>query len=283
MSELTINNPARRRLEQGELSLGVGIRHTRVVDIAMMMKTVGMDWLFIDLEHSGISIDTASQISVASLNVGISPIVRIPNGEYSVASRVLDGGALGIVVPHVESAEEAREIVRQLRYTPEGERGVSAMMPQFGYSRVDLRQATAALNRSILLVVMLETEQAVSRAAEIAAVDGIDVVMIGTNDFAMSAGIPGQFDHDLVKQAYDTTAEACRQNGKWSGSGGLGSAADFERCIGVGVQFYLTGGDGGFLMKAAGDRVQMLRSSGEGAVSARMAAAGHVKTMGQHP
>lgn len=259
MSPLTLNNPARDRLEQGELSLGVGIRHTRVVDVATMMKTVGMDWLFIDLEHSGIGIDTTSQLSVAALHAGISPIVRIPNGEYALASRALDGGATGIVVPHVESAAEAREIVRQLRFAPLGERGVSGMMPHFGYQRLDVAEATAVLNRSILIVVMLETANAVAQADEIAAVEGVDVVMLGTNDFALSSGCAGQFGSEVVNNAYDTMVAACRAHGKWAGSGGLGNVDHFARCIDIGVQFFLTGGDAGFFMQAAGARVRALR------------------------
>lgn len=254
-----IINPARSRLEAGELSLGVGIRQSRVVDVALIMKNAGMDWLFIDLEHSPMDLETAAQISMMALAVGISPIVRIPHGAFELASRALDAGALGIVVPHVESAEQARDIVQRLRYAPQGERGVSGMIPQFGYSRVDLREATTELNRSVLLVVMLETPEAVSHAEEIAAVDGIDVVMLGTNDFAMALGHPGQFGHPAVDAAYDTIAEACRKQGKWAGSGGLGDPKHFERCVANNVQFILAGSEAPLLMQAARERADLLR------------------------
>ena len=111
----SIINPARARLEAGEVSVGVGLRVTRPVDIAKAMKTAGYDWLFIDLEHSPISIDTAAQISVAALDSGITPLVRVPWMEHWVATRVLDGGALGIVMPHVDTADQAREeVLRRL-------------------------------------------------------------------------------------------------------------------------------------------------------------------------
>ncbi|HEY4200407.1 MAG TPA: aldolase/citrate lyase family protein [Devosiaceae bacterium] len=255
----TLNNPARARLEAGEVSLGIGLRTTRTVDIAIMMKNSGMDWLFIDFEHSPMDLETAGQLSVAALGVGISPIVRIPNGELALGARALDSGALGIVVPHVESADEAREIVRQLRYAPQGQRGVSGMLPQFGYQPINLGEATVEINRSILVVVMLETARAVSRADEIAAVPGVDVVMLGTNDFANSCGYPGQFGHEVVGKAYDTLQHACKKHDKWVGSGGLSDPLHFDRYIKKGARFILAGSEAGFLMQGAKTRVELLR------------------------
>jgi HpcH/HpaI aldolase/citrate lyase family len=98
-----------------ELALGVGIRLVRTVEIAKVMKTAGFDFLFIDLEHGAMSIDTAVQMSVAALDVGIAPIVRVPSRQFFIATRVLDGGALGIVMPHVDSADEARDPSRAVR------------------------------------------------------------------------------------------------------------------------------------------------------------------------
>jgi 2-keto-3-deoxy-L-rhamnonate aldolase RhmA len=257
-----IENLARMRLEAGELSLGFGLRHTRTVDIARMMKTAGMDWLFIDFEHGPVNVETAAQISVAALDAGIAPIVRVPNGELSLASRLLDSGALGIVMPHVESADQARQMVQRLKYAPEGQRGVSGMIPQFGYATVDLADAVAELNRSMLLAVMLETPDAIARADEIAAVPGIDVLMIGTNDLAMALGMPGRFGDGAIARAYEEVARACRAHGKWLGSGGLGDPALFRRYVGMGARFILAGQDASFLMAAARQRVSDLRSIG---------------------
>ena len=86
-----VRNPARERLERGELSLGVGVRIAKTVEIAKAMKTAGFDWLFIDLEHGALSIDTAAQIAVAALDAGIAPIARVPNGEFSMATRSFNG------------------------------------------------------------------------------------------------------------------------------------------------------------------------------------------------
>ncbi len=100
------------------MSLGVGIRLTRSVEIAKAMASSGFDWLFLDMEHGVMSLEACAQISTAALDAGIAPIARVPNGEYSIATRALDNGALGIVMPHVDTAAEAREVVDRLKYPP---------------------------------------------------------------------------------------------------------------------------------------------------------------------
>ena len=119
-------NLALDRLRQNELSLGRVLRQARSVETAKIMETAGFDWLFLDLEHNSMSIETACEMSVAALDTGIATIVRVPEGQYWMATRALDGGAQGIVVPHVDTVEQAREVVRQLRYPPVGRRSISA-------------------------------------------------------------------------------------------------------------------------------------------------------------
>jgi 4-hydroxy-2-oxoheptanedioate aldolase len=253
-------NLAREQLERGELSLGVGIRVLRSVEAAKAMKSSGFDWLFIDLEHGALSIETASQLCLAALDAGIAPLVRVPNGEYSLATRLLDNGALGIVVPHVESADEASLITDRLRYPPQGHRGVYSIMPQFDYKpRADM---TTSLNRSNLIVVMLESAKAIANAETIAAVPGIDVLLIGTNDLCIDLGVPGELGHGKVVHAYARTIAACRNHGKWAGMGGVYDDELMRRYIGMGARFILGGGDLGFLMDGAARRAAFLRGGG---------------------
>src|SRR5437016_13303137 len=113
-----IRNVARDKLEQGHLSLGVGIRLTRSVEIAKAMAVAGFDWLFLDMEHGVMSLEACAQISTAALDAGIAPIARVPSGEHAIATRALDNGSLGIVVPHVDTAAEARAVVNRRKYPP---------------------------------------------------------------------------------------------------------------------------------------------------------------------
>src|SRR6185437_721462 len=189
MTEL--RNIARQRLERGELSLGLGIRYSRGVEIAKILKTCGYDWLFIDLEHGTLSLDTAAQMAVAALDAGIAPLVRVPEGEYSMATRILDGGALGIVVPHVDTPETAAAVVSHLKYPPIGHRSVAGTSAHFDFRSLKVGELTAAGNAATLVVMMIETPTAVANAEAIAAVPGIDALLIGTNDLSMEMGIPG--------------------------------------------------------------------------------------------
>jgi 4-hydroxy-2-oxoheptanedioate aldolase len=205
-------------------------------------------------------LDTAVQISVAALGAGIAPIVRVPAGQFWLATRVLDGGALGIVMPHVDTAEEAREIADRLRYPPQGHRSLAGGLPHFGYAPIGPGPACTAINAATLVVVMLETPTAIANAAAIAAVPGIDSLLIGTSDLSMELGIPGQLGDERIVDAYRTVVEACNAHGKFAGIGGVYEENLMRRYIGMGVRLVLGGGDLGFMTVAATERAKLLRS-----------------------
>jgi 2-keto-3-deoxy-L-rhamnonate aldolase RhmA len=255
-----LRNAARDRLEAGELALGVSLRQARTVDIAAIMKAAGYDWLFLDLEHNSMDLDIAVQISVAALGAGIAPIARVPAGQHWLATRILDGGGLGIVMPHVDTAQEAREIADRLRYPPAGHRSIAGGLPHFGYAPVKTAEATAAINAATLVVVMLETPKAIANAREIAAVPGIDALLIGTSDLSIEMGIPGAFADERIVAAYRTVTEACRAHGKHAGIGGVYEEGLLRRYIGMGVRLVLAGGDLAFMAGAAAERATAMRA-----------------------
>jgi 2-keto-3-deoxy-L-rhamnonate aldolase RhmA len=255
-----VRNPARERLERGEVSLGLGIRLSRSVDIAKILKTSGYDWIFLDLEHGTMSLDTASQISVAALDAGIAPIVRVPAMQHAMATRALDGGALGIVMPHVDTAKEAREIVDRLKYPPVGHRSVAGAQPQFDYRAMKTGELTAAANAATLTVVMVETPKAIANVDAIAAVPGVDVVLVGTNDLAAEMGIAGDFANPKIAAAYKKIVAACRKHRKFPGMGGVYSEDLMKKYVGMGMRMILGGGDVGMLMQAASQRADFLRN-----------------------
>jgi 4-hydroxy-2-oxoheptanedioate aldolase len=256
---VTVMNSARERLTRGEVSLGFGIRVARSVEIAKAMKTAGFDWLFIDLEHGAMSIETAAALAIAGLDAGIAPLVRVPKGEYSLATRLLDNGALGIVMPHIDTAVEARETVAALRYPPLGHRAVFSSLPQLGFEAVKTRELMATMNAATLLVVMVETAEGIANAAEIAAVDGVDVLLVGTNDLSIDLGIPGELGHDKIAAAYRDVIAACRAHGKWPGMGGVYHEPLMRRYIEMGCRFLQAGGDLGFMLEAGRARTDFLR------------------------
>src|SRR5580704_2131632 len=259
-----VRNSARERLERGEPALGFGIRVARSVEIAKAMRAAGFDWLFIDLEHGAMSIETAAALSLAGLDAGIAPLVRVPKGEYSLATRLLDNGALGIVAPHVETAEEARAAVAALRYPPLGRRAVYGSQPHFDYGKVAPADLMSTLNGATLVVVMVETARGIDNADAIAAIDGIDALLVGTNDLCVDLGIPGELGHQRIADAYAAVIAACHRHGKWPGMGGVYDEALMQRYVGMGCRFLQAGGDLGFMMEAGARRTAFLRGLAPG-------------------
>ena len=261
MPEAVIRNPARDKLAAGQLSLGVGIRLSRSVEIAKAMAVSGFDWLFLDMEHGVMSLEACAQISTAALDAGIAPIARVPNGEYSIATRALDNGALGIVVPHVDTAAEATEVVDRLKYPPLGHRSMGGIGPHYGLRNASSGEAAAALNAATIIVVMVETPTAIKNADAIAAVPGIDALLIGTNDLCAELGIHGQFGSEPVVEAYKTVVAACKKHGKHAGMGGVYTEDLLQRYIGMGMRLILAGQDAGFMLAGAAARSALMRKT----------------------
>jgi len=260
---MQVRNVARERLEKGEMAIGVGIRTARTVDIAKMMKTSGYDWLFIDLEHGPMSIEFATTIAVAALDTGISPIVRVPFMQHAMATRVLDNGALGVVMPHVDTPEQAKEIVDHLKYPPIGHRSVAGAQAIFDFRPVKIGELTEAANAALLVIPMMETPTAIANAEAIAAVPGIDALLIGTNDLAAEMGIPGDFGHQKIAAAYESVIAACHKHGKFPGMAGVYAEELMKGYIGIGMRLVLGGSDGGFMMAAAAQRAARVRDWGK--------------------
>src|SRR5579864_9187220 len=255
-----LRNAAVERLTAGELAVGIILRSARTVDIAPMMKACGYDWLFLDLEHNSMDVDMAVQIAVAALGAGIAPLARVPAGQLWMATRFLDGGGLGIVVPHVDTPDEAQKIAQALRYPPQGHRSVAGGLPHFGYAKVGLAETCAAINAATLVVVMLETPTAIANAAAIAAVPGIDSLLIGTNDLAMELGMPGAFGDARIAAAYQSVCDACRAHGKFAGVGGIADEALLRRYIAMGVRLVLPGSDLSLMARAATETAAAMRA-----------------------
>ena len=251
-------NTARRRMEAGAAVLGMGVQQVVGAAAAGLARRCGFDFLFIDIEHSAIDATAAANISAAALPLGIAPLVRVPGKNSPDIARLLDGGAQGIVVPHVDDAEEAAAAVRACKYPPLGMRSFFALQPHFDYVRHPAGAAMAAANAEILCVVMLESPRAIANAAAIAAVPGVDVLMIGCNDLSLELGIPGQVNDPAIESACDAVIAACAAHGKQPGLGGVADAALLARRIGRGMRFVLATNDIDLLIAAGEARVASL-------------------------
>jgi len=255
----TVRNSVKERLARGEVASSMTVRLTRSIEIAQLAKTAGFDSLYIDLEHSALSLETTSQICCAALQVGIAPFARVP--QLELIQRVLDGGALGVIIPDVRTPEHAREAVRAAKYPALGERGFASALPHFQYRSPPATEMYKALNDATMVIVQFESAESIDRADEIFAVEGVDMALFGTNDLAADMGIPGDYDNPRVRDAYARALRAAKKHGKHVGVGGLGArpklTAEFVK---MGARYVSTGTDLGFLLGAATEQAKQVRA-----------------------
>jgi 2-keto-3-deoxy-L-rhamnonate aldolase RhmA len=254
-------NVTKRKIKSNELALGFGVHHLRTSATAMIAAATDHDWLFIDMEHGAFSVHEATQLCLAALTTGITPIVRVAADALDEGTRALDNGALGVVIPHVDTVSQAKKLARTFRYPPLGSRSWGGPPAAFGFKPPGNAEAQSALNSEILVVAMIESAEGVSNANDIAAVEGIDALLIGTSDLTAELGISGQIGHPRVQEAYATVATACRVTGKALGMGGVYDREVASQYIKAGARLVLTGSDHLYLLAGAKARSDALRQA----------------------
>ena len=183
-----------------------------------MTSLMGFDGIWLDLEHRTVGEHMAANLMRAA-RVGVSDIIARPaKGEYMRMARLLETGAQGIMYPRCESAEEAAEVVRWSKFAPMGERGVDAANADADFGCVSLPNYLRLANEHTLVIIQLESQSALENAEAIARVPGVDCLMLGPGDLSVSCGIPYQFDHPIIQNAYVQVSEAAKKAGKWWGT-----------------------------------------------------------------
>jgi 4-hydroxy-2-oxoheptanedioate aldolase len=248
------SDAVRERLASNSIAIGLVVAHSRTPVIAHMAASCGFHWLFIDLEHGPTSLERASEICVAALDAGITPFVRVPENTPAWISRALDGGAVGIVVPHIDSVDAAARAVAAARYPPAGARSLSGLLPQFGYHGLPAIEQMRQGDALTFLVGLIETKEASAAVEEIAAVRGIDALQVGTNDLSVSLGVPGELDHPVVQDAVRRTMAACKRERKIAVIGGAYRPEWLKLYAGMGARMLLVGNDQSLLVDALRDR-----------------------------
>lgn len=247
-----LRNNVKEKLARDEVVASMTVRLVRSPEIARLARTAGFDSLYIDLEHSSLTLESCSQVCIAALEAGIAPFVRVPATGPEYVARVLEAGALGIIAPHINTVEDARAVVAAAKFPPLGNRSNVAGLPHLHYRSFPILDAFASLNAAMTIIVQLESADAVARTEEIVAVEGVDMVLVGLNDLLADWGIPGEYDHPRARDAYANIIAACRRRGKHCGVGGLSTRPDLvAELVRMGARYVSTGTDFGFLLGAA--------------------------------
>jgi 2-keto-3-deoxy-L-rhamnonate aldolase RhmA len=231
-------NPVKRTLQGGGVAVGSFLVEFQTLGIPRILAAAGAEFVIFDQEHSAWSVETLKPLITGSHAAGIVPLVRVPATERHLIAAVLDAGAMGVMVPMVESAEQARRIVEAAKYPPEGKRGFGPLYAD--ELDADFPATMARINRELLLFAMVETVPGVENVDEIAAVEGIDLLWIGHGDLTSSLGITGRYDDKRYLDSVDQIFAAANAHGKPVGmmavspEEGRQLAARGFRCIGFG-------------------------------------------------
>ena len=251
-------NAVKATLSEGGVSLGSFCLEFRTPGIGRLAAEAGAEFLIYDMEHTGWSTETIALLA-ASSGPDLVPVVRVPSAEANSIAPVLDVGAAGIMVPMVESADEARAIVSAAKYPPVGRRGSAFGLAAGGYvPPVDSDQEMRAADSQTMLIAQIETVAGLERLDEIAAVDGIDVLWVGQADLTASLGKAGRYDDREFLDALARVADAAERNGKAAGYLAL-SVEEGERMLALGYRMLAYGGDLWLYQSALRDGLEGLR------------------------
>jgi 2-keto-3-deoxy-L-rhamnonate aldolase RhmA len=210
--------------------------------VPRIMQAAGWDYILIDTEHASFGMETVGNLLHVSAAAGLPAVVRVPEAQRSLLSRPLDAGALGIMVPRVESRAQAEQIVKYSRYFPLGDRGVALGTAHTSYQAVKGKQFIREANTELLLIMQIETQKGMEHLDEILSVPGLSVAYLGPHDLSTSMGLPGDVGHPRVVQAINAFLRGCKRHnvipGMW-----VDSIQDGRSWMRRGARFMTYGAD----------------------------------------
>jgi 2-keto-3-deoxy-L-rhamnonate aldolase RhmA len=234
-------------INDGTPAFGTFIVEQASISTVRIAASAGADFLVFDGEHGPIELVSMRNAIAISTVLNVDAFVRVQNVESELLPQSLDAGARGIVIPNVESVQEARRAIERVKFPPEGRRGAAFGSAQDGYTAGDIAMKASRANARTMILCMIESPTGAAQADQIASIDGIDGLWFGYIDFSIAAGIPGQISHQLVLTTAEQVAAACRRHGKPAGVM-VTSAAELARYVERGFDLIAFGSDA-FVMK----------------------------------
>lgn len=202
-------NTVKQALREGRLQLGTAFQQLRSQDVVRVLAAAGFDWAFLDAEHGGFDQETLQDLCRIAVKVGLSPIVRVADLQYSLIARALDNGAEGVIFPRVEDPKLLETAVSWTKYPPAGMRGMGLTPLHVDFEPVTIPAIMDHLNREQMVVLQIETVRAFEAREELLSVANVDAVMIGPVDLSISLGVPGEFEHPKMLATVEKIVESC--------------------------------------------------------------------------
>lgn len=206
-------NRTKQRLQNGQVAVGISHSQLGTAEIPKMYAAANMDWVFLDSEHSPFSSDTLHELIRAYLMTDVNVVVRVCDFQYDLVARALDSGAEGIIFPRSEDPDQLAHAIRGAKFPPQGRRGYGLGPPQVGYRSMTFSEIMSHANEQTLLIAQIESTKALERLDELAAVEGLDVLLVGPADLSISLGVPSNWKHPKLVEAIDRVIAACNERG----------------------------------------------------------------------
>ncbi len=244
-------NPVKEKLKNGEMVFGTMVSDLRSPGISQMLATAGFELLVFDSEHSSFSIQTVADHIVAARAADIVSVVRVPNRKYDhLLSRPLDAGAQGLLVPNIHTVEETKNVIKHTKYYPEGQRGTAFKRIHSDFLPRSAAEIIKESNQNVLIIIQIESKQAVDQIDQIVSVPGVDAAFIGPNDLSQSLGVPGLTNHPVVEEQIEKVIKACQDHHVTPGIH-VHRWEDAKKWLNKGMRLLLYLSDINMIMKAA--------------------------------
>jgi len=240
-------NPVKQTLQQGRPVVAATVT-VNSVDAAAHLATMGFDFLWIEMEHSPVTLETVRNMVLATRGLKALPFARVPVNEFWTAKRVLDAGVSGVIFPFTSTPELAAQAAAACKYPPHGRRGSGAGLARFAWPHVE--DYYAAADQNVMVIIIIEEARAVEKIDEIAATPGVDVMFIGTSDLSFSLGLRGRQDEPLLHEAIQKVVAAGNRHGKFVGRP-AGSPDQVEQYMEQGFRLFQAPTDLGFMTAGA--------------------------------
>ena len=254
-----LRNTLKSQIKSGQVVYGTMLQEMTTPTAAQIFKRVGFDFFMVDCEHGAFDLGVVREILRVARLEQICPLVRIRNLDYSLVAGHLDAGAMGLMLPRVESVEHTRGLVNFMKYPPVGVRGLSSDAPHSDYVFGDLEEFVKVQNEDTLAIAQIERKVAVENLEEILSVPGIDVALIGPEDLSLSYGMPGQTDHPVGREAIERVIDISLEAGVAPGIH-MGNIEKLTEWRSKGMQVIMYNSDLGFLLEGAESGLNALKS-----------------------
>jgi 2-keto-3-deoxy-L-rhamnonate aldolase RhmA len=207
-------NPVLAKFRSGQPAVGTWATLVHHPKFMRLLATAGLDFAIIEMEHSDFTMADVSAQCLVARACGIAPIVRPPGLGHHDLTRPLDSGAMGLLLPCIDTPDQLEEALSITKYYPRGERILNMRGAHTDYERLDdPAEQIAQINAETLTVAMVETQTSLDALSEICVVDGLDAIMIGPDDLSQNLGVPGQMSHPLMKEARERVILVCEESG----------------------------------------------------------------------